>query len=254
MTHLFISPHFDDAVLSCGGLIHRLVQQGELVRIFTVMAGAIPPDLPRTPFVEEHILRWALGPDPVSGRRDEDARAARLLGAGLEFGPFPDALFRTDGRGHPLYPDRAALFGDPNPHDHVPAQFGALALPMEAADVVYAPLGAGQHVDHVIVRNAVAAWAASRPQVAIFFYEEYPYSAKGADVIEAARAALGRPLVPDVRMLDETEVAARIAAVACHRSQTSSFWANDSVMAQAVRQYAASVGEGTYAERLWKPA
>ncbi|HEU6439575.1 MAG TPA: PIG-L family deacetylase [Terriglobales bacterium] len=40
MTHVFVSPHPDDAALSCGGLIARLRDGGEPVTILTVYSGA----------------------------------------------------------------------------------------------------------------------------------------------------------------------------------------------------------------------
>src|SRR5712671_1587678 len=37
--HLFFSPHLDDAVPSCGGMIHSLVSQNKTVQVITVFAG-----------------------------------------------------------------------------------------------------------------------------------------------------------------------------------------------------------------------
>ena len=44
--HLFISPHLDDVVLSCGGYIHRLTTSGEKVVIVTVIAADVPAGRP----------------------------------------------------------------------------------------------------------------------------------------------------------------------------------------------------------------
>jgi hypothetical protein len=68
MAHLFLSPHMDDAVLSCGGLIYQLTQAGEAVTVISVMAGDVPPDVAISPFIEEHFRRWKLWPDPPSVR------------------------------------------------------------------------------------------------------------------------------------------------------------------------------------------
>lgn len=40
MTHVFVSPHPDDAALSCGGLIASLRDRGEEVTIVSVFSGA----------------------------------------------------------------------------------------------------------------------------------------------------------------------------------------------------------------------
>ncbi|WP_446010685.1 PIG-L family deacetylase [Candidatus Electrothrix sp.] len=42
--HIYLSPHYDDAALSCGGSIHMQAKQQEPVAVITVFAGA--PDLP----------------------------------------------------------------------------------------------------------------------------------------------------------------------------------------------------------------
>src|SRR5579863_323279 len=93
--HLFLSPHFDDAALSCGAQINRLTRKGERVVIYTVMAGDPPVDFKHTPFSRQHHERWALGEEAAAHRHDEDRMAAQLLGAEIQFGPYPDAIYRT---------------------------------------------------------------------------------------------------------------------------------------------------------------
>lgn len=253
MHHLILAPHPDDAVLSCGGLITTLAQAGERVTVFTVMAGPLPQDVVISPFIEEHLIRWELGPDPVPARRVEDQRAAAILGAQVHFGSFPDALYRTDGRGNALYPDLERLFGDVHPDDPILRAADAITAPAGAADVLYVPLGAGHHVDHLLVRDVLLGWLAHWRELAVFFYEEYPYSADRHDTIRVARAAIPLPLTPVVRPMSDAALAAKISAIACHKSQISTFWANADAMAAAVRDYARAVGAGTYAERLWQP-
>lgn len=252
MIHLVLSPHPDDAVLSCGGWMFQLVQSGEDVAVFTVMAGAMPADMVMSPFIEEHIIRWKLGPDPVPGRRAEDRQAAASLGATVTFGDLPDALYRTDGQGTALYPDLTRLFGPVHPDYPALRQKNAIAACAASADVLYVPLGAGGHIDHQLVRDAVLEHREELAGVAVFFYEEYPYSADGDDIIDAARAAVGYPLEPVVHPLSEAALNAKINAIACHESQISTFWGDGAAMAAAVREYAQQVGLGAYAERLWK--
>ncbi|MBN1678819.1 MAG: PIG-L family deacetylase [Anaerolineae bacterium] len=251
--HLFLSPHADDVVLSCGGWLAQLVQHGESVTVLTVMAADMPPDVPPHPFVEEHIVRWQLGADPAPGRRTEDQRALDHLGSAVQWGPFPDALYRTDGQGTLLYPDLGALFGVISPHDPVLQHVHTVTNRLKTAQTVYAPLGAGAHVDHQLVRDMVLEWFHTHNEVAVFFYEEYPYSAEGAHVIETALAACGVPMTPIVRPMSQTTLDTKIAAIACYESQISTFWADVKVMEEAVRQYAVRVGRGHYAERFWQP-
>ncbi len=252
--HLFLSPHPDDVALSCGGLLYRLAQGGAHVRVLTVMAASPPPDLPASPFVQEHIARWGLGDDPAPARRAEDRCALRALGAEVRFGKWPDALFRTDGQGRALYPDLARLFGAPHPRDPLLGALDTL-IPTDAEiAALYVPLGVGGHVDHRIVRSAALRWAARRPKVAVFFYEEYPYSAAGADEVRRAQGSLQSPLLAQVFPMDEDALSTKVRAIACYRSQISTFWADVDDMARAVRAYAHQVGRAYGAERLWRLA
>lgn len=251
--HLFLSPHPDDAVLSCGGVMFQLAQAGQPVCVFTAMAGDIPPDVPISPFIQEHFERWALGPDPVPGRRQEDQAAVELLGGTMRFGPFADALYRTDGQGRALYPDLAGLFGSVHPQDPVLMQDRAITGQFDRAMTIYAPLGAGHHVDHQVVRDMAVRFWRAQPQVAVFLYEEYPYSADSADSVATARAALPVLALPVLHYVSDAAIEAKSRAIACYRSQISTFWTGIPAMAESVRRYAAGVGRGSYAERLWKP-
>lgn len=251
--HLFLSPHPDDVVLSCGGLLYQLAQRGEQAVVFTIMAGNVPPDAPMTPFIEEHFVRWELGFDPMPGRKREDEQAVQMLGGTVSFGPFPDALYRTDGNGSPLYSDLKTLFGDINPRDPVLFRVSKITDLLATGAVIYAPLGAGHHVDHLLVRDTVVNWKKCHSKVAVFFYEEYPYSANGIEVIQTACETLGMPAIPVIHSLHEAAVEMKINAIACYQSQISTFWTDGFRMGESVREYAAQVGQGRYAERLWQP-
>src|SRR6188768_1919918 len=120
MSHLILSPHPDDAVLSCGGMMHALAQRGETVEVLTLMAGDAPPSLPYSPIVEEVHARWGLGANPFPARRDEDREAIESLGAHVIFWKWRDDIYRTDTSGNLLYPDVNAIFGDIHPHDSLP--------------------------------------------------------------------------------------------------------------------------------------
>jgi hypothetical protein len=120
-----------------------------------------------------------------------------------------------------------------------------LRAPRDAT--IYLPLTAGHHVDHQIVRAAGERWAGSRWQVV--YYEDYPYAEKPEEV----RAALGGDAAQaELVELDPAALAAKVAAVACYRSQISTFYADEAEMAARVRAYAQAVGNGQPAERVWR--
>ena len=49
MVRIYLSPHLDDAALSCKGSIKQQTQAGERVEVWTVCAGE-PPDGPLSMF------------------------------------------------------------------------------------------------------------------------------------------------------------------------------------------------------------
>jgi hypothetical protein len=67
---IVFSPHLDDAVLSCGGLIHGAAARGEQVRVITVFAGERVP-YPLSAFARHLHRKWDLAA-PVPARREEE--------------------------------------------------------------------------------------------------------------------------------------------------------------------------------------
>lgn len=256
--HLFLAPHCDDAGLSCGGQIAQLTKRGERVVIFTVMAGDPPFDFKPTPFMETLHARWGFKGDPMAGRRGEDEIAARLLGAEVKFGPYPDAVYRTDPQtGQALYASEGAIFGPVHAADPVLLTRRAAVVQaifklfeMGPGDTIHAPLGIGRHVDHQVVRDMGKALVRWRPNSPLYFYEDYPYAARQGEAgVKATLASLDMELVPQIHALDPVAIDSRLDAIACYKSQLTSFnWDSPVTMAKEVRTYIAQRG----GEREWR--
>ncbi len=254
--HLFLSPHLDDAVFSCGATIRRLTANRQSVLIVSVTAGDPPDPLPDNDAVRELHGRWAVGTNPSLARRSEDINAARLVGATVYHLPFHDCIYRTDKDGKPLY-RHADLFGSVHPEDQLLDGLLDTSLPAqvtESADVtLYIPLGVGGHVDHQITRDWGLALKEKYPAWKVRFYEEYPYS--GDEM--ATERALEFFMWNDIRLdsqifwVSETEVDAKIQAIACYNSQISTFWKSENEMAIAIRQAMLRAGRTVLAERYW---
>lgn len=254
--HLFLSPHLDDAVLSCGGTLYQLTAEGHTVVVYTVMAGRPPRNLPDSPLLRELHARWQTAGDPVVERRYEDIKALRALGVKARHGTIPDCVYRVSygpgGERRALYPNEESLWGPVHPADTAPLLLEATPLLYHATDVLHVPLGVGGHVDHRLVREWGLRLARAHNGVRVRFYEDYPYSRDAAALEAALQGFAPRRLVPILRPLDEAALRARVEAVAHYQSQLSTFWNGVEDMARAVAEDARRVGGGQLAEREWE--
>lgn len=260
MTHLFLSPHLDDAVFSCGGRIHQLTQQGESVTILTITAGDPPSDLPDSPLLQDLHHRWQIGDSPVETRRREDIASAKVIGASAQHEAYCDCIYRQH-QGKLLYPREESIFGDIHPDDLLPNQLTA-QIPkfnQQFTDImcVYVPLGVGHHVDHQIVRDWGIAIHKHNPELCVKFYEEYPYT-RDKIALEKAQAIVNTRISLNLEtvVLSEHDLNMKIESMACHQSQISTFWANHEAMADEIRTIFRAddtyIGDTTtYTERFW---
>ena len=254
--HLFVSPHLDDAVLSCGGQISSLSAAGHSLAIFTLMAGRPLRELPSSPILAELHARWGTTANPVTERRWEDIKATRRLGALARHGTIPDCVYRVryspDGSREALYPSEESLWGAIPPDDPAILLLEATPLIYPQTDVVHVPLGAGGHVDHRLVRDWGRRLARAHGQIEVCYYEEYPYTREPGAIEAALEAFAPAQLEPVLRPLDATALQAKIEAIACYESQISTFWPDLNAMASDVRAVAAQAGGGQPAEREWR--
>lgn len=249
--HVFLSPHFDDAVLSCGAYIRSLTMKGINVTIMTVMGGNPPDPLPHSPLIEDLHARWDVGENPVEIRKKEDVKAAQTLGALTATITIPDCVYRTHD-GAVLYPDEASIFGAIHPQDPAQEKLRLDDLTSETfIKAVYIPLGIGGHVDHALVRDAGIGLHDQNPPFEVWFYEDYPYSADPQKYQEAMNR-FPRKLESVIHPQKSSYIRSKLGAIACYESQISTFWDTLNDMKDAVQTHMKSVGNGALAERFWR--
>ena len=208
---VILSPHLDDAVLSCW---HLLAGPGE-VTVINVFDGTPPPGTP-PPW-------W----DTITGAVDPQSRMRERLredaAARAELGRQAIGLGLLDAQYRGAEPEVGTLV------DRLAEHIGEDAL-------VYAPAAIdGNHLDHVLVRDAAIelsrlgrrlrlyadlpqairggwpAWVAGDP-------EQPGVSASWTDTLVGAGLAVAR-LVPRVRPLDGPERHRKLRMLACYRTQ-----------------------------------
>ncbi len=262
LVHIYLSPHLDDAVFSCGGHLYHQAQAGARVVVVTICTGN-PPAGPLSPYAQSLHERWAADAgaanprapaEIMARRRSEDLAALSELGAEAVHLDMPDCVYRVNpGTNWPIYTSDAALFGSLHSSEQalvrrVAAKLATL-LRGFGRHHLYVPLGIGQHVDHQLARRAAEAGGG------IFaYYEDFPYVAHAGDHWPNPRSPLleGRPLAPELARLSEPELAAWTSAAGRYNSQIGTFWPGQQGLEAAVRSFAERTGDGAPAIRLWR--
>ncbi len=254
MSVVFLSPHPDDAVLSCGGEIWQLTRQGISVRVVTIFAGDPDDEAAELPFARYQHRLWGFPPRPMALRRAEDVAACVQLGLRPEdvvHLPFLDAVYRRTPAGAAMYPSDEALFGDVHPDDAgLDEKIAEALVPLlGGATRIVAPAGVGHHVDHLLVRRAAEQVRQNGHE--IVYYEELPY----AETPEAYahRPSLG--LVETYVVLHEADMAAKVRAALYHHTQLPVLFGSDMRLNERLRAHAAQHAPpgAPYVERRWVP-
>jgi LmbE family N-acetylglucosaminyl deacetylase len=251
--HIFLSPHLDDAALSCGGMIARYAANQQPVLVVNVCTAAPPPKGPFSSFAEENHRRWRLAPEAVVTQRlIEDAAALDMLGADSYQLDMLDAIYRMPHE----YMSNGTLFGAVAANDPLPQ---ALIEPLTelasrfADAIVYAPLGVGQHVDHQALYQAALAMRTMGLSLAL--YEDFPYVAVEGALAARLEQLGGRDYFMSTTIDIDPWLARKIGAIECYASQLDALFGGSAPMAASVTAYTESVRPdvGTYGERIWLP-
>ncbi len=231
MKWVYLSPHFDDISLSCGGLVWEQTHANDSVSIWTVCA-AQPPVQEISPFAQELQARWGVGENAISHRRTEDLNSCRLLGAAYRHFTIPDCIYRRHPiTGEHIYTTEGSLngpvhLGDATLITSLREEMRG-ALPSDA--ILVCPLGLGNHVDHQITR--LAAEGLYRP---LWYYADYPYVLRWE---EQLKELTQKGWESQVYPISAPALAAWRDSVAAHGSQISTFWATVDEMQQAITRY-----------------
>ena len=229
MRWIYISPHFDDAVLSCGGLIWEQTHAGIPVEIWTVNAGD-PPAGPVSDLITRVHGLWKTGSpqETVELRRQEDQHAARLVGATVRRLEMVDALYRRSDTGSLLYTQDVFDPIPPREAGIVEEVARQISDSLYESDTIVCPLALGAHVDHVITRRAVESLGHSH-----WYYADIPYLFKHEDELAAATDGMDAKTF----YISNQGLSAWQDAIAAHASQLSSLFEDLLDMRTKIKDY-----------------
>jgi LmbE family N-acetylglucosaminyl deacetylase len=239
MRWVYISPHFDDAVLSCGGLIWEQTQKGMPVEIWTVCAGDAPPG-PLSLLAVVCHQQWGIesAEDVVAARRLENQEAATLTGAETVNFSIPDCIYRRSPTGELLYPENVFVPIQPFEKNLDVEIAAALTSELQPDDRIVSPLAIGGHLDHVLTR--LAAEHLDRP---IWYYADVPYLIEHPEMLATATEGLKETLYP----ISEKGQGVWQSGTAAYATQILMLFETGEKMQEAIRLY----WENKRGVRLW---
>lgn len=248
--HVYLSPHLDDAALSCGGAILQQRMAGEAVLVITLCTAAPPPAGPFNALAQRFHADWGLAPEQVvSARLAEDRAAMEQLGVDYLWAERLDAIYRCPE----VYDSRAVLFTPLN-NDNDPLLADLRGLLTDLAErlpqaMFYAPLAIGYHVDHQITHRAALETLGER----LLCYEDIPY-VNWPGAIEQRLGELAGAFTPQ-RLAIGPALAGKLESIAAYTSQLHELFGGPAGMRASVTAYAQRVRpeQDEYGEQYWRP-
>lgn len=190
-----VSPHLDDAVFSCAGLL-RAHPGSVVVTVFTGL-----PDAAGMSTDWDRRCGFASAAQAMEARLAEERRALALVGSRGRGLGFVDSQYRERRHGN------VARLAESLLHALASLSAGRVALPLGLF-----------HGDHVQVSDAgLQAWRAC-PGLPWFFYEDVPYRSRTGAVQERLAQLRGRGVLVTPAHL-ETDLAGKPEAVSAYASQ-----------------------------------
>jgi LmbE family N-acetylglucosaminyl deacetylase len=251
-TSIFVSPHFDDAVLSCGGTLGHLAQRGADILLVTVFTADPAGGTELSPLAQQLHEVWGEDTYPHRIRGLEEREVAKYLGAKYLWLGFLDGMYR--------YPEMKSWAGqfrtdfDPRMDPCFESVRDALlqVIGEHPGATVFAPLGLGHHRDHLIVHQALEdiermTSAASR----YYYYEDYPYAATVNPRVRLKQLAWpAKALTIDIR----DTLKERVSMINMYASQLTILFDDIERIHEDVESYATRIGtKGKPRERFWSP-
>ncbi len=161
---IFLSPHFDDAVFSCGGEIYYRSLRGEKVGVATVFTSNKTDKI--TDFGKKIISIMSLTPENYRYiRQTEDQKASHILNFTSLYLHFPEAIFRGVSNFKELFKNTFSS------EEEELVYTIAREIDSLETEIVVAPAAIGDHIDHAIVKKA-----AYLSKKFVVLYEDIPYS------------------------------------------------------------------------------
>jgi len=250
-TCIFLSPHFDDVVLSCGGTLAQLARRADVIMV-TVFTADPENNMRLSRVAKELYRKWGGHSKPNSLRSQEDKSVAERLGIKYRWLGFLETIYRYPYLVHSNEIFLANFDPTSDPcYETIRDTFLQLINEHPGA-IIFVPLGLGYHRDHLLVHKAIEdvkqmTSAASE----YYYYEDYPYAAT-ANLQERLAELDWKAVAVNIDITETFQE--RVHLISLYSSQLRLLFDNPVDFRREVMAYAAKVGSvGNPRERFWTP-
>ncbi len=159
MKIVFISPHLDDAILSCGALIYILRKKAE-IKIITIISKAGKNKLTKSAGAFLKASNYNNAENLFEDRKKEDKNICNYLKIEWKHMNFIDAAWRMSDNNQEIRMQEKIVM--------------VLKKMTQKTSLIFCPIGIGGHEDHLLVRKI----SDLLPERKIIYYADYPYLMK----------------------------------------------------------------------------
>ena len=233
---VILSPHLDDAALSCGGLLHALQ-----ARVSTLVVSICCGTLRVLAADGSSKLAHRRGHVSPRTRRREDITAMHSVNADFVHLSFADGIYRRSPlTGKLIYRNERERWVSPRVEDMAHIEELYLVLRRLCLDLgsllLLSPMGIGNHVDHQITAQVAVRLAAAG--ATLLFYEDFPYVADariGRGDHDGPHEALARlNLTPARHFSLPVDVAGKMALLRYYATQVPILFGDDDGMRERI--------------------
>jgi len=250
---VILSPHLDDAALSCGGLLSFLTKRQASCLVISVYCGNPPAVMAKDGAQRIRLRKGHVNPRL---RRREDVAAMHAVDADFVHLGFSDGIYRRSPLTNQfIYRHAHEKWVAPRIDDLAHVEELYLVLQRLCLNLgrllLVSPMGIGRHVDHTIV--ARVALRLAEKGLSLLFFEDFPYvvdrnvgSGAEDDPLRALRR-LGQE--PSTRMVLPVNVEAKSSLISHYQSQIPALFDDEKGILDALH---ACQHQGIPSEFYWK--
>ena len=221
---VFLGPHFDDCVLSCGELIDKFADQGDDVCAITFFTG-YPDEKDLSEAAKQFHSNCFLDHKSMDFRSNEDITALNWLNCKHKHLGYYECLYRKNDKDEFLYPNLKEIYHLEHKDKELIKDISKrIEVEVADADVIFAPMGLGLHADHIILHRA-AVMALKKIKKPIYFYEEVPYVCYYYK--SRKKSNWGKNMESSLIKVSDKNWQRKLNAIKFYRSQLHILWRNE---------------------------